>query len=186
MCALSVAPRAAGYNPNVLDHAQVALLSAIVERLIPTDAHGPGAREAHAAQYILDALASDYQRYLPEYVTGLTAIDSRAQATHGDAFVSLAPERQDAILAEFDRRDADPPTPRSFFDLVLKHTREGMFGDPRWGGNADRVGWALIGYGGPRFEWAAEDQRIECVEPDVFGAKTEPAGGQEVRYNPPS
>jgi len=140
--------------------------------LIPTDERGPGAREARAARYIIEALATDYQRYLPEYVTGLAAIDARASAIDGAPFVSLAAERQDAILAEFDRRDAtqdplrapqDPPTPRSFFDLVLKHTREGMFGDPRWGGNADRVGWELIGYGGPRFEWAAEDQRIEFV-----------------------
>jgi gluconate 2-dehydrogenase gamma chain len=168
MCALSVAPRAAGYNSTVLDHAQVTLLSAIVERLIPTDEHGPGAREAHAAQYIIDALATDYQRYLPDYLSGLAAVDARAQATHGVPFVSLAPEHQDAILAEFDRRDAtvDPPTPRSFFDLVLKHTREGMFGDPRWGGNANHVGWELIGYRGPRFEWAAEDQRIEFVAPE--------------------
>ena len=152
----------------VLDQSQVALLSAIVERLIPTDEHGPGAREAHAAQYILNALATDYRRYLPEYVTGLAAIDARAHAGNGVPFASLGPERQDAILVEFDRRDAtqDPPTPRSFFDLVLKHTREGMFGDPRWGGNADRVGWALIGYTGPRFEWAAEDQRIELIEPE--------------------
>jgi gluconate 2-dehydrogenase gamma chain len=158
---------AASERSNVLDQRQVALLSAIAERLIPTDERGPGAREARAAQYILEALATDYQRYLPEYVAGLAAIDARSQAADGVPFISLAPERQDAILAEFDRRDAtqDPPTPRSFFDLVLKHTREGMFGDPRWGGNADRVGWELIGYGGPRFEWAAEDQRIEIVKP---------------------
>jgi gluconate 2-dehydrogenase gamma chain len=151
----------------VLEDAQVALLTAIVERLIPTDQNGPGAREAHAAQYILGALATDYRRYLPDYVNGLAAIDARARAVDGLPFVSLEPARQDAILAEFDRRDAtkDPPTPQSFFDVVLKHTREGVFGDPRWGGNADRVGWNLIGYGGPRFAWAAEDQRIELIEP---------------------
>jgi gluconate 2-dehydrogenase gamma chain len=154
-------------NSSVLDDAQGALLTAIVERLIPTDEHGPGASEAHAAGYILDALATDYRRYLPDYVTGLAAIDARARVVSGLAFVALEPARQDAILAEFDQRGTtqDPPTPRSFFDLVLKHTREGVFGDPRWGGNADRVGWELIGYGGPRFEWAAEDQRIELIEP---------------------
>ena len=154
---------AAPQHSTTLDQSQVALLTAIVERLIPTDEHGPGAREANAARYILDALATDYRRYLPDYVSGLAAIDARARDVYGAAFVALEAARQDTILAEFDRRDAskDPPTPRSFFDLVLKHTREGVFGDPRWGGNADRVGWKLIGYGGPRFVWAAEDQQIE-------------------------
>jgi gluconate 2-dehydrogenase gamma chain len=157
-------------NSNALDESQVALLTAIVERLIPTDEHGPGGREAHAAGYILGALATDYRRYLADYIAGLAAIDARARELYGPPFVSLETARQDAILAEFDRRDTtkDPPTPRSFFDLVLKHTREGVFGDPRWGGNADRVGWKLIGYGGPRFVWAAEDQRIELIEPSSF------------------
>ena len=54
--------------------------------------------------------------------------------------------------------------PRSFFDLVLKHTREGVFGDPRWGGNADRIGWGMIGYSGPKYTWAAEDQRLEFID----------------------
>ena len=54
--------------------------------------------------------------------------------------------------------------PRSFFDLVLRHTREGVFGDPRWGGNAERVGWGLIHYGGPKLIWTADDQQIEDVE----------------------
>jgi gluconate 2-dehydrogenase gamma chain len=154
-------------NANVLERSQVALLTAVVERLIPTDEHGPGAREAHAARYIIDSLATDYRRHLAEYVAGLAAIDARARVVYGLPFVSLEPGRQDAVLAEFDGRDStkDPPTPRSFFDLVLKHTREGMFGDPRWGGNADRVGWEVIGYSGPRFVWAAEDQRIELIEP---------------------
>jgi gluconate 2-dehydrogenase gamma chain len=150
----------------MLDDSQQALLNAIVERLIPTDEHGPGAREAGATRYIVSALAGDYRRYLAEYRTGLASIDALAHTAFGMPFVSLEPERQDAILAEVDSKQIsrDAPTPRSFFDLVLKHTREGVFGDPRWGGNADRVGWRLIGYGGPRLTWAVEDQRIELIE----------------------
>jgi gluconate 2-dehydrogenase gamma chain len=146
-----------------LDAAQVALLNAIVERLIPSDERTPGAREAQAARYIVRALASDYQRYLADYIAGLASIDARAQRLHGSPFVTLEATSQDAILAEFDgvERTQDGPTPRTFFDLVLKHTREGVFGDPRWGGNADRLGWALIGYSGPKFTWSAADQHIE-------------------------
>jgi gluconate 2-dehydrogenase gamma chain len=147
----------------MLDQQQIALLNAVVERLIPSDELGPGAREAQAARYILGALATDYQRHLPEYVAGLAEIDARAQTVFGAPFVALRPERQDAILEQIEERvgASDGPTPLSFFDLVLRHTREGVFGDPRWGGNADRVGWDLIGYAGPKYNWTGADQQIE-------------------------
>ena len=150
----------------MLDDAQIALLNAIVERLIPSDEHGPGAREAHAARYILGSLASDYRRHLPEYAAGLAEVEARAQAAYSAPFVSLAPARQDHILEQIERQQGstDGPMPRSFFDLVLRHTREGVFGDPRWGGNAERVGWGLIRYGGPKLIWTADDQQIEDVE----------------------
>jgi gluconate 2-dehydrogenase gamma chain len=93
-----------------------------------------------------------------DYVAGLAAIDALARAAHGVPFASLEVGRQDAVLREAERRHA-------FFELLLKHTREGMFGDPSWGGNLDGVGWRLIGYGGPRSAWAAEDQRVEFIGP---------------------
>jgi gluconate 2-dehydrogenase gamma chain len=38
----------------------------------------------------------------------------------------------------------------TFFGLVRQHTIEGMFCDPAHGGNADLVGWQLVGFPGPR------------------------------------
>ena len=37
-----------------------------------------------------------------------------------------------------------------FFALLRRNTVEGMFCDPIHGGNADMVGWQLIGFPGPR------------------------------------
>ncbi len=37
-----------------------------------------------------------------------------------------------------------------FFTLLRRNTIEGMFCDPMHGGNADMVGWQLIGFPGPR------------------------------------
>jgi Gluconate 2-dehydrogenase subunit 3 len=151
---------------STLDEAHVALLNAIVERLIPSDDQAPGAREAQAARYILNALAADYRRHVDEYIAGLDDIDAYARNTYSAPFTALEPAHQDAILAEFERAMPahDAPTPRSFFDLLLRHTREGVFCDPRWGGNADRVGWSLIGYSGPKYTWTAEDQQIAYLE----------------------
>ena len=34
---------------------------------------------------------------------------------------------------------------KEFFDLILAHTRQGFYGDPRHGGNRDRVSWKMVG-----------------------------------------
>ena len=155
----------ASARAGALDEAQLAILAAIVERLIPTDDRGPGAREAQAARYITTALGAEYAGYLAEYRTGLASIDAHARTRYGRPFASLEPLQQDDILVSIERGQAagDSPAPRTFFDLVLKHTREGVFGDPRWGGNAEHVGWNMIGYAGPRYSWPAEAQRVETI-----------------------
>lgn len=43
--------------------------------------------------------------------------------------------------------------------MLLNHTRQGMFGDPYYGGNANLVGWELIGYPGVRTSVSAADQK---------------------------
>ena len=47
----------------------------------------------------------------------------------------------------------------AFFALVLNHTLQGTFGDPYYGGNANFVGWDLIGYPGVRTMVSAADQQ---------------------------
>jgi gluconate 2-dehydrogenase subunit 3-like protein len=46
-----------------------------------------------------------------------------------------------------------------FFAMLLAHTRQGMFGDPYYGGNANFAGWDLVGYPGVRTMVTASDQR---------------------------
>lgn len=67
-----------------------------------------------------------------------------------------------------------------FFPLLLEHAREGMFGDPMYGGNANFAGWDLIGYPGIRLLWTEEEQKIgTTVKPvHVSAAKF---GGHPVR-----
>src|SRR5438874_2420873 len=45
------------------------------------------------------------------------------------------------------------------FALVLNHTHQGTFGDPYYGGNANFVGWDLVGYPGVRTMVTSEDQQ---------------------------
>jgi hypothetical protein len=61
---------------------------------------------------------------------------------------------QDALLADLERKRPD------LFEPLLAHARQGMFGDPSYGGNVDRAGWTLLGYPGPRPIWTAADQAV--------------------------
>jgi hypothetical protein len=133
------------------------VLEAVVARLIPTDENGPGATEARVARYISRALDGDYREHRPAYEKGLAAIDDQARLTLHSSFTALAPEQQDALLMDV---ECGRSPSHAFFELVLRHSIEGMFGDPQWGGNAEQAGWALLGYPGPRHVWSEEEQHI--------------------------
>ena len=52
-----------------------------------------------------------------------------------------------------------------FFNLVRTHTIQGTFCDPYYGGNANFVGWDLIGYPGLRLAAGPGDQRLAAHKP---------------------
>ncbi|HJR69782.1 MAG TPA: gluconate 2-dehydrogenase subunit 3 family protein [Gammaproteobacteria bacterium] len=168
---LAQAARAAPYVN--LSPAEAATLEAAVARLIPNDANGPGALEAGAARYIDGALGLALAAYRPTYAAGLAALDAYARATAGAAFAALATERQDAVLTDLEQNRATGfvPSSSTFFDLVLGHTLEGMFGDPHHGGNQGFVGWELLSYPGLALAVTTEQQRMtETPMPDYRSA----------------
>jgi gluconate 2-dehydrogenase gamma chain len=139
------------------------ILEAITARLIPTDDRGPGAREARAARYIDRALGGALAASLGAYREGLAAIDRHARTARGPRLVELAPRDQDAVLTDLEQGKVSGFTPNStaFFTLVRTHTIQGTFGDPYYGGNANFVGWDLLGYPGLRLAVAESDQRFD-------------------------
>jgi gluconate 2-dehydrogenase gamma chain len=139
------------------------LLEAMVDRLIPSDALGPGAREARAAHYIDRALGGALASSRQAYTSGLAALDRYAHASRGKGFLELSPTDKDSVLMDVEAGAATPGifagSSAQFFTLVLNHTRQGTFGDPYYGGNANFVGWDLIGYPGVRTMVTAADQK---------------------------
>jgi gluconate 2-dehydrogenase gamma chain len=137
-------------------------LDAIVARLIPTDASGPGATEARAARYIDRQLAGALAGSREAYRSGLAAVDSYARSAKGAPFTKLSAADQDAVLGDVERNAATGFTGSAvvFFNLVLSHTIQGTFGDPLYGGNDRFVGWDLIGYPGLRLTASAADQAL--------------------------
>jgi gluconate 2-dehydrogenase gamma chain len=164
----SVLAQPAGAPYDNLQPAAARALEAIVARLIPSDANGPGALEAGAARYIDRALGDAFAGWREAYAAGLAAVDSYAVRSAGKLFAELTPSGQDAVLRDLEQNTAPgfTPTAASFFELVLGHTLEGTFGDPHYGGNRDFVGWELIGYPGLRLAVTAEQQRMSA-RPDT-------------------
>jgi gluconate 2-dehydrogenase gamma chain len=141
---------------ETLTASEANILEAFCARLIPSDANGPGAKEARAAHYIDRALGGALASAREIYRSGLMALDAKAQASKGAPFARLDAQIQDAVLIDFEMSD---PT---FFNQVRQHTIQGTFCDPYYGGNANFVGWDLIGYPGIRMSVSEQDEALNA------------------------
>jgi gluconate 2-dehydrogenase gamma chain len=128
-------------------------LAAICDTLIPPD-QDPGAAEAGVVVFIDTQLAGRERRHRRAYSQGLRAVEALARRVQGRAFTEMTPESRATLLSSIERGDvpADlwpPGDAKAFFELVLSHTRMGFYGDPRHGGNRERVSWKMLGIPDP-------------------------------------
>jgi gluconate 2-dehydrogenase gamma chain len=118
-------------------------VDAICEQLIPRD-QDPGAHDAGVVNYIDTQLATRFRRYRKAYREGIAAVDTASRTKFQTPFTGLTPEQQIEILQHIEE-NAKP-----FFDLILTHTRQGFYGDPRHGGNRNRASWKMVGLAFPQ------------------------------------
>ncbi len=141
--------------------AEARVVAAACDRIFPSDASGPGAKEAAVVIYIDRQLAGPYgadkYRYTkgpfvesyPEH--GYQGKENPRETYHqgiaslGTNFAELPVDEQIRKLQSIEKTH--------FFQLLRAHTIEGMFSDPMHGGNAGLIGWQLIGYPGPRMSY---------------------------------
>lgn len=135
--------------------AEAETLRAIVARLIPADENGPGALEARADRYIDRALSGALKSSRAAYTTGLASVNGQSQSLRNVAFAKLSPTDQDAVLTSLQQNST------AFFNLVRTHTIQGTFSDPFYGGNANFIGWDMIGYPGARTTVSANLQLMD-------------------------
>lgn len=122
-------------------------MAAACERILPRD-QDPGAVDANVPEYIDRMLQSpELSQQREQFLSGIEALNRRASRAHeGLPFSKIPVEDQDALLQEW--KDAKPTSGEAhFYELLLVLTLEGYLGDPSYGGNKDRVGWALVGFG---------------------------------------
>jgi gluconate 2-dehydrogenase gamma chain len=153
-------------SPQVLTMTEVVALQAVLDRVIPSDQNGPGAKEAKVWRYIDINLGGAYASLQPMYSQGLAALDTYAQRSQGKAFARLDTAQQDQLLKSMEAGTGPAGAAgKTFFRTLRNHALEGMFGDPAHGGNADFVGWQLIGYPGPYLVAKPEYQQLGTKVP---------------------
>ena len=161
--------------------AEAAAVDAIVDRLIPTDELGAGAKDAGVTTFIDRQLTGPYGGHdwlymqgpfsstpLPtqglqspltprqQYRQGLAALDVHCKATFGGrGFVQLGIDEQDKLLGGMEKGEIQFQnfSSRMLFSAVYTNTIEGYFADPLYGGNRDMVGWKLVGFPGTRYDY---------------------------------
>ncbi len=172
-----------------LTQTEVRFLDAAVERLIPTDELGPGARDAGVTCYIDRQLCSVWgthgrnyrsgpwldgtpeqgfqSRLTPQeiYRIGIREIDEHCRAEHGKLFEQLPDTQQDEVLRALERGKIELPSlsSRLFFGLLWRNTEEGFFADPMYGGNCGKAGWKLLGF--PGISSSAYSAHLDRGEP---------------------
>jgi gluconate 2-dehydrogenase gamma chain len=117
-------------------------VDAVCEQLIPAD-RDPGAKFAGVVRYIDIQLTKAFRKYRQTYRQGLAQVDSASQAKFGQPFADLPADRQIDVLRGVEQNS------KPFFELILAHTRQGFYGDPRHGGNRGRTSWKMVGLAYP-------------------------------------
>ncbi|MEO8657019.1 MAG: gluconate 2-dehydrogenase subunit 3 family protein [Bryobacteraceae bacterium] len=148
------------------NESEALLIAAAAARIFPSDESGPGATEAGVVVFIDRQLASrfgaDRYRYTkPPFEEGVPE-----QGYQGKENPRHIYRQGLQLLAGFDRLDAAAQDEKlsqiehtRFFRLLREQTIQGMFCDPMHGGNANLIGWQLIGYPGPYMSWTDDIER---------------------------
>ncbi len=113
-------------------------VEATCEQIIPAD-RDPGAREAGVANYIDIQLTRHFRKQQRLYRRGIALVQEASRRTYGKPFPDLAYAQQTAVLKEIEKSSG------AFFNLILAHTFQGFYGDPRHGGNRNMASWKMVG-----------------------------------------
>jgi gluconate 2-dehydrogenase gamma chain len=169
----STAAPAAGYT--FLNPEEAAFVEALVDHMVPADEHTPKGTAVGINTFIDRALAGGWGKgdrlYMqgpwapgvPEqgyqlplipadlYRNGIAATNRHCVKSYGKAFDQLTETQREEVLKNLDGGKVvfdGGLSSRAFFSIVYQTVMEGMFADPIYGGNKDKVAWKMLGFPG--------------------------------------
>lgn len=167
------------YVPAYFNDKEWKFLLAALERLIPSDANGPGAVSEGVPVYIdkqmelpygygrLWYMQAPFAEAAPEmgyqshlvprntYRVGIKLTDDYCQQKFQKDFYQLDASQQEAVLRdlEADHIRNEAIHGKLFFEQLLENAKEGYLADPIHGGNQTLASWKLIGFPGARADF---------------------------------
>jgi hypothetical protein len=131
---------------RVLTKAEWDTLDAVCERIFPKDS-SPGAKQAGVVNYIDAQLTAMPIKAFRRAIAAALAHLQRAAKQKGREFSQLSGQQQDKLLEQMSAgRVGRRYSGRRVMRVLVSLTMEGLFSDPIYGGNRDRVGWKVIGF----------------------------------------
>ena len=124
-------------------------LAAISDQIIPPD-QDPGGAWAGVVNYIDLQLCGPFQNLQQTYRYGIAAIDGSSRLIYDKVFTDLGAQQQIDVLHRLESGQVTSAiwtqvSSSEFFSLIVDHTMQGYYGDPRHGGNREGVSWKVLG-----------------------------------------
>jgi gluconate 2-dehydrogenase gamma chain len=166
-------PQAAGYT--YFKPTEVEFIEAVVDHMVPKDELTPSGTDIGIATYIDRALAGSWGKGDRLYMQGpwgkgtpnqgyqlpltpaalyraaIAGSNAYCRKTFGQTFERCNAQQKETFLKDLQagKITFDGGLPgRVFFGVLYENVMEGMFADPIYGGNKDKVAWKMLGFPG--------------------------------------
>ena len=154
LAALAASSRALGADPAPpagLSAEALRTLEAACARILPSDADGPGAREAQVIRFLERQAAGPLARLRPALEQGALLLDKWSQRRFARGFAQADEAQQDEVLNQLSRAQIPVKSfpQAALFRALHALTLEGFASDPAHGGNDGERGWRAIGFTAP-------------------------------------
>jgi gluconate 2-dehydrogenase gamma chain len=163
----------AGYT--FLQPQEAVFIEAVVDHMIPADELTPRGTDIGIATYIDRALSGSWGKGDRLYMQGpwargtanqgyqlpltpaalyraaIAGCDDHCRNIYKQTFAKCSAEQKEAFLRDLSGGKitlAGGLPGRTFFGVLYQNVMEGMFSDPIYGGNKDKIGWKMIGFPG--------------------------------------
>ena len=128
-------------------------LAAACDQIIPAD-NEPGAAWAGVVNYIDIQLCGHLRGLQDSYRIGIAAMNKSSRLLYGSDFAFLPQTKQIELLTKMENGQAPHEawqkiSSAAFFSMLVDHTMQGFYGDPRHGGNREGVSWKMVGLSYP-------------------------------------
>jgi Gluconate 2-dehydrogenase subunit 3 len=102
---------------------EYAAVDELMETIIPTDAHSPGAKAAGCAAYVDRQLAESVEEdHKRQWREGIQALEAKCKTRFDKSIVGLTPEQRASLLQEVSTNERNPSKVDEKFFITLKNS----------------------------------------------------------------